>query len=191
MGSIVGDLGIYLSSMATNSTLLCIHRHPAQLALLREKGYELVIATSVSDGLKLLMSRPVDAIVLEYLPGLLDSAVVAAKIKKVNPQLPIVMLADPKELPEGALQSVDALVTKADGAHFLWATLHFVLNVKPAKRPGKPKGAQPPAHPRSPGGSLDGVDRAQSKSPQMTTSEQDEPFSLSLWSSIWDGSIEF
>jgi hypothetical protein len=25
-------------------------------------------------------------------------------------------------------------VTKSDGAHFLWATVHFVLNVKPAQR---------------------------------------------------------
>jgi hypothetical protein len=41
------------------------------------------------------------------------------------------MLADDLELPEGVMKSVDALVTKSDGAHFLWATVHFVLNVKP------------------------------------------------------------
>jgi DNA-binding response OmpR family regulator len=79
------------------------------------------------------MSHPVDAIVLEYHLGLMDGSVVAAEIKKVKPQLPIVMLADHLELPDGALKSVDALVTKSDGAHFLWATIHFVLNVKPAK----------------------------------------------------------
>src|ERR1700687_2339382 len=59
---------------------------------------------------------------------------VAAEIKRPKPQLPIVMLADDLELPEGALKSVDALVTKSDGAHFLWATVHFVLNVKPTQR---------------------------------------------------------
>lgn len=133
MGRIVGKPGIYLTAMATNSTLLCIHRDPAQLALLQEHGYELVTATNGSDGLRLLMSRPVDAIVLEYHLGLLDGAVVAAEIRKAKPQLPIVMLADHLELPEGALKSVDALVTKSDGAHFLWATIHFVLNVKPTK----------------------------------------------------------
>jgi len=120
--------------MAANSTLLCIHRDPAQLALLRENGYELLTATSGSEGLRLLMSRPVDAIVLEYHLGLMDGAVVAANIKKVNPQLPIVMLADHLDLPDGALRSVDALVIKSDGAHFLWATVHFVLNVKPTQR---------------------------------------------------------
>lgn len=120
--------------MAFNGTLLCIHRDPAQLTLLQENGYELVTAANGSEGLRLLMTRPVDAIVLEYHLGLLDGAVVAAEIKKVKPQLPIVMLADHLELPYGALKSVDALVTKSDGAHFLWATVHFVLNVKPTLR---------------------------------------------------------
>jgi len=120
--------------MAANSTLLCIHRDPGQLALLRENGYELITATSGSEGLQLLTSRPIDAIVLEYHLGLMDGAVVAADIKKVKPQLPIVMLADHLDLPDGALKSVDALVIKSDGVHFLWATVHFVLNVKPTQR---------------------------------------------------------
>jgi DNA-binding response OmpR family regulator len=120
--------------MAANSTLLCFHRDPAQLALLRENGYELLTATSGSEGLQLLKSRPIDAIVLDYHLGLVDGAVVAADIKKVKPELPIVMLADHLDLPDGALKSVDALVIKSDGAHFLWATVHFVLNVKPTQR---------------------------------------------------------
>jgi CheY-like chemotaxis protein len=120
--------------MATNNTLLCIHRDPAELSLLQENGYELVTATSGLEALRLLMTRPVDAIVLEHHLGVLNGAVVAAEIKKVKPQLPIVMLADDLELPEGTLKSVDALVTRSDGPHFLWATVHFVLNVKPTQR---------------------------------------------------------
>jgi CheY-like chemotaxis protein len=178
--------------MAANSTLLCIHRDPTQLTLLQENGYELVTATSGSEGLRLLMSRPVDAIVLEYHLGLLDGAVVAAEIKKVKPQLPIVMLADHLELPDGALKSVDALVTKADGAHFLWATVHFVLHVKPARGlEEKVRGAQAPVHLRRPGRSRDWADRGQANPRQRTTSDQDAPFSASMWRGIWDGSIEF
>lgn len=71
-------------------------------------------------------------LMLEYHLGLLDGAAIADAIKQVRPEVPIVMLADDLELPDGALKSVDAIVTKADGAHFLWATVHFVLNVKPA-----------------------------------------------------------
>jgi|SRR5271168_1868320 len=119
--------------MAT-STLLCIHRDPAQLNLLQENGYNLVTATNAHDGLRLFMSRSVDAIVLEYHLGFLDGAVIAAEIKQVKPQVPIVMLTENMDLPGDALTSVDALVAKSDGPHFLLATVHFVLNVKPALR---------------------------------------------------------
>jgi DNA-binding response OmpR family regulator len=119
--------------MATNGTLLCIHRDPGQLGWLRENGYELLTATNGHDGLRLFASRPVDAIVIEYYLGLLDGAAVAEKMKRVRPGVPIVMLTEHLELPDGALKSVDALVVKSDGPHFLLATVHFVLTVKPAR----------------------------------------------------------
>ena len=153
--------------MATN-TLLCIHRDPAQLSLLQENGYELVTASNARDGLRLLRTRPVDAIVLEYHLGLLDGAAVAAEIRKVKPQLPIVMVTDHLELPEGALKSVDALVTKSDGAHFLWATIHFVLTVKPAKRLEAKLRAQSPIHLRRPGSPREEWNRCQSNPSQLS-----------------------
>ena len=81
--------------MAANHTLLFIHRDPAQLSLL---NYE-----------------------LSLVPG----AAVAAEMKKVKPQVPIIMLTDHLQLTDGTLESADALVTKSDGPHFLWATIHF------------------------------------------------------------------
>jgi len=116
--------------MAATSTVLCIHRDPQQLTLLREKGYGLVTATTGREGLRLLMSRPVDAVVLEYYLGLLDGAVVANEIRRARPKVPIIMVADPVELPREALKSVDTLVDRSAGAHFLWAAVHFLLNTK-------------------------------------------------------------
>lgn len=183
---------IYLTAMATNSTLLCIHRDPSQLTLLRENGYELVTATNGSEGLRLLMSRPVDAIVLEYHLGLLDGATVAAEIRKAKPQLPIVLLADDLELPEGALKSVDALVTKSDGPHFLWATVHFVLSVKPARcLEVSPKRTQAPVRLRRPGRARDGLERGQTAASPQASGDRDAPLSPRAWRSILDGNIEF
>ena len=136
--------------MGNSATLLCIHRDPTQLSLLQENGYELITATTGGEGLRLLRTRTVDAIVLEYHLGLMDGAVVATEIKKAKPQLPIVMLADHLELPDGALKSVDALVTKADGAHFLWATVHFILNAKRNPREQATLVAQVPMRHRRP-----------------------------------------
>jgi CheY-like chemotaxis protein len=101
--------------MASNNTLLCIHREPTQLSLLQENGYDLVTATNCRDGMQLFLSRHVDAIVSEHRLGHRDGSVVAAEIKQVNPQVPIVMLAEDAELPDHAFKSVDALVTKSDG----------------------------------------------------------------------------
>jgi len=122
--------------MARNTTLLCIHRDPAQLSLLAEHGYELATATTGSEGLRLFVSLPVDAVVIEFHLGLLDGGAIADEIKRVRPELPIVMLADHVELPVDALKSVDALVVKSDGPHFLLATIHFVLK-EAAPTPGK------------------------------------------------------
>jgi DNA-binding response OmpR family regulator len=116
--------------MGATSTVLCIHRDPDQLTLLREKGYGLVTATNGSEGLRLLMSRPVDAVVVEYYLGLLDGAVVADEIRRVRPQIPIVMVADPTGLPNDALKSVDTLVDQSAGGHFVWAAIHFLLTTK-------------------------------------------------------------
>jgi DNA-binding response OmpR family regulator len=155
--------------MATNPTLLCIHRDPQQLCSLQENGYELLTATTGSDGLRLFASQPVDAIVLEYHLGLLDGALVANEIKRIRPTIPIVMLTDDLELPDGALNSVDALVTKSDGAHFLWATVHFVLNVKPAQsREGKHQSQTNPA-----------------------SDPRNAPFSAREWRNIRAGTVQF
>ena len=167
--------------MATNSTLLCIHKDPAQLSLLQEHGYKLLTATNGSDGLRLFMSRPVDAIVLDYRLGLLDGGVVAAEIKKVKPQVPIVMLAEDVELPEDALKSVDALVAKSDGPQFLLASLRSVLDVEP------PPTSIPMQVPRA---SWDGVERRHAS---ITQADEDKnaPLSPTVWRGIRNGTVQF
>lgn len=177
--------------MAANGTVLCIHRDPEQLRLLEEKGYGLVTATTGSDGLRLLMSRPVDAVVLEYYLGLLDGAIVADEIRHVRPHLPIVMVADPLELPHGALKSVDTLVDKSAGAHFLWAAVHFLLTTKAEQRPnpvveaGTIQGDRP--------GETRNRKRATRSKDLAPTLDNDEksPFSAELWKGILDGTVQF
>lgn len=149
--------------MASNSTLLCIHRDPAQLRLLQEHGYELVTA---------------------------------AEIKQVRPKVPIVMLADHPELPDGALKSADALAAKSDGPHFLLAAVRFVLNVKPAQSHDGKLRARAPAHRLRPGRSREGADRGQADTPQFATlqlaiDKSEVPFSPRVWRSIRSGSVQF
>ncbi len=192
------SLRVYLIDMAAIRTLLCIHRNPAQLSLLQERGYELVTATNGSDGLRMFMSmsRPVDAVVLEHSLGLLEGSGIADEIKRVQPKVPIVMLVDHMEFPEGALQSVDALVVKSDGVHFLWATVHFVLNVRPEQHRKKGR-AQTPAHPRRPGRlrevahSDQGPSSIDSFLASLTIDEREAPFSRKVWQALLNGTVQF
>jgi CheY-like chemotaxis protein len=141
--------------MAANGTLLCIHWDPAQLSLLEENGYELVTATNGHDGLQLFLSRTVDAIVIEHHLGILNGSFMAAEIKQVRPKVPIVMLGEHAELPDGAFEFVDALVSTSDPPHFLWAAVHFVLNVQLDRDRGKAR-VQTPARLRRPSRSREG-----------------------------------
>ena len=177
--------------MASNNTVLCIHREPTQLSLLQENGYDLVTATNGHEGLQLFMLRPVDAIVIEYHLGLLDGVVVAAEIKRVNPQVPIVMLAEHADLPDDAFKSVDALVTKSDGDHFLLATLHFVLNVKPSQRQPEKLRATTPVRLRRSGRSRERSGRWSANAPQLAIDQTNAPFSPRVWRSIRNGIIQF
>ncbi|MGA8762179.1 MAG: response regulator [Candidatus Sulfotelmatobacter sp.] len=177
--------------MAPNSTLLCIHRDPAQLSLLQENGYELVTATNGREGLQLFMSRPVDAIVLEYYLGLLDGSVIAAEIKQVRPEVPIVMLTDHLELPESALKSVDALVAKTDGPHSLLATVHFLLSTKSARRPVVKLRVPTPAHLRRPGRSREGAVRSQANTTPLAMDTKSAALSPTVWRRIRDGTLQF
>jgi CheY-like chemotaxis protein len=177
--------------MAANGTLLCIHRDPAQLTLLEKNGYELVTANNGREGLRLFKARPVDAIVLEYHLGLLDGLVIAAEIKQVRPKLPIIMLADHAELPDGALKSVDVLVSTSDPPHFLWAAVHFVLNVKSDRGPEEKPRAQTPARLRCPGRFREGTEHWEATTAQLAADEQDASFSPRVWRRIRNGNIQF
>ena len=131
---------IILSGIACNPRLLGIHRDPAQLNLLQDRGYKVLTVTNGHEGLRLFMTRRVDAIVLEYHLGFLDGGMVATEIKKVQPKIPILMVIDHLEVPDGALKSVDMVVAKFDGDHFLLSAIRSVLADKPVLQ-GKAKRA--------------------------------------------------
>lgn len=162
--------------MGSNSTLLCIHRDPVQLTLLREHGYELATATNGCDAMRLFRSTPVDAVVLEHDLSLSDGTSIVGQMKQARPDIPIILVVEHMELPASALISVDAIVVRSDGPHFLLATVYFILNVKPAQR--RRAKSQPSAHPP----------RAQRSS---VTDRKDASFSPRVWRGIHNGDFSF
>jgi CheY-like chemotaxis protein len=173
-----------MSRMATNMTLLCIHCDPAPLSLLRENGYRVLTATNGHEGLQLFMTHQVDAIVLEYELGFLDGGVVAAEIKKTRPQIPILMVVDHLAVPEGALRSVDVVVAKFDGDHFLLSAVRSVLEAKPLSPETTRKSSRRQAASR---------ESTPSKTADLkpTARHPNVPFSSEAWQNILNGTVKF
>jgi DNA-binding response OmpR family regulator len=176
--------------METNQALLCIYRDPAQLNLLAQSGYELLTVSNGHEGLRLFMSRSVDAIVLDYQLGLLNGGVVAAEIKKVKPQVPIVMFADSGNLPDEALKAVDALVAKSEGPQSLLATIRSLLNGNLAL----PERKLEPQMPLRRGRTRKAKKRAEPQQANAFPQSADDkavPFSPQDWQSVRKGTFRF
>ena len=99
------------------ATILCIDDELNGLIgrefLLRQHGYEVVATTSGRESLELLQSVPIDAVILDYrMPEMMGDAV-AARIKQLKPDLPIMMLSAHDRLPPAALRWTDTFVSKS------------------------------------------------------------------------------
>ncbi len=113
------------------ATILCIDDHWNGLIgrkmLLEKSGYEVLEASGGDEGLKLFRTRPVDAVVLDYqMPGM-NGDVVAAKMKRINSQVPIMLLSAYGPLPKNKLSSVDSFLSKSQPPTILLSTLQDML----------------------------------------------------------------
>jgi CheY-like chemotaxis protein len=98
--------------------ILCVDDEPTGLTvrkmLLQRKGYEVLTAPGGPEGIELLMSNPVRAVVLDYaMPGM-DGGQVAAEMKRLNPSVKILLLSAYVDLPADALEFVDKRSVKGE-----------------------------------------------------------------------------
>lgn len=81
--------------------------------LLRQHGYDVLITTSGYEGLELLQSTPVDAVILDYrMPEMMGDKV-AALMKQLKPAVPILLISAQDHLPLSALRSSDGFLSKS------------------------------------------------------------------------------
>ncbi len=116
------------------AVILCIDDHWNGLIgrqlLLESGGYEVFSATSGEEGLKLFLSRSVDAVLLDYqMPGM-NGDLVAAKMKALKPHVPIMLLSAYGPLPKNKLRSVDMFVSKSQPPNALLSALQNLLSIR-------------------------------------------------------------
>jgi len=115
------------------ATILCVDDHWNTLIgrkmLLEQNGYKVLAATDGSEGLRLFLSNPVDAVVLDYqMPGM-SGDVIAAKMKVFKSHVPIMLLSSYGPLPRKKLKSVDTFLSKSQPPRIFLSALHELLDV--------------------------------------------------------------
>jgi CheY-like chemotaxis protein len=84
--------------------------------LLERSGYQVLTAPDGATGLKLFESHPIEAVVLDYaMPGM-HGGEVAALMRQIKPEVPILLLSAYLGLPPEITQLVDVYMTKGEGA---------------------------------------------------------------------------
>ena len=112
--------------------ILCVDDEPTGLmvrrALLERQGYEVITAMSGPEGLRLFMAYPVEAVVLDYaMPGM-NGDQVAAAMKRLKPEVKILLLSAYVDLPEEALKWVDRRAVKGVSATSFLEELQQLLS---------------------------------------------------------------
>jgi CheY-like chemotaxis protein len=75
-------------------------------------GYTVLTAPSGGKGLELASLHSVDVVVVDYFMPDMNGQDVAITMRRLQPQAPIIMLSGAADIPEQALQWVDAFVAK-------------------------------------------------------------------------------
>lgn len=118
--------------MARPATILCIDDNWTALIrrklLLENAGYHVLEANNESEGLRLFVSRPVDAVILDYQMPAISGDVVAAEMKRLKAAVPIILMSAYGPLPRHKLKPVDRFLSKSQPPRVLLATLHEVLH---------------------------------------------------------------
>jgi CheY-like chemotaxis protein len=114
------------------ATILCIDDHWNGLIgrrmLLESSGYEVLQASDGDEGLKLFLSHAVDAVMVDYqMPGM-NGSQIAAKMKRINSRVPIMLLSAYGPLPKNKLRSVDTFVSKSQPPKVMVSMLENLLD---------------------------------------------------------------
>lgn len=115
-------------------TLLHVDDNPVRLHLMQTRlellGYEVLTATSGSEALELFKSRHIDlAIVDYYMPGMTGD-IVSIEMKRIRPEVPIIIFSGTFTLPEMVIAFVDGFVSASDQPDALLDKISQLLRSK-------------------------------------------------------------
>jgi CheY-like chemotaxis protein len=119
--------------MTKTRQILCVDDEWSGLegrkTLFEQHGYGVLVATSGAEALQLFAAHPVDLVMLDYHMPPMDGDVVAEHMKATRPDVPIAILSADEWLPESALRSAEAFVSKSESPTNLLVIVEHLLDL--------------------------------------------------------------
>ena len=117
--------------MGTRPVILCIDDNELAVTVrklvLEQAGYEVIVALTGEEGLRLVGTRHVDLVLSDHFLQGRTGTEIAGEIKAMRPNLPILLISGMVEPPEDA-DHVDGFVSKIDGREALLREIQRLLN---------------------------------------------------------------
>lgn len=125
--------------------VLCIDDEPSLLAVrqlvLAAAGYHVIATTDGSTGLGLFRDSPMDLVILDHLLPDMTGSHVAREMKRLNPDVPIILMTGLLDPPEGA-EHADLFLTKGVSTpEFIAAVAQLIRSKQQQKRGSQKKEA--------------------------------------------------
>ncbi len=110
--------------------VLCVQAEPTLLTtrklVLQSAGFTVVAAQTAQEALRIFCTRDIRAVVLDYGTAAMDGNGLAVLMKRLKPQVPILLLAAPTVF-SGRAMSVDTVLGRGEGPRKLVETLHALV----------------------------------------------------------------
>jgi CheY-like chemotaxis protein len=128
-----------MSNYLERKTILCIDDDDGvlgyQRALLERRGYAVLTAASPRQGLQIAAVSGIAAVIVDYHMPEMNGHEVAVEIKRLKPQIPIIMVSSDEEIPEHVLKVVDAFVSKYEAPSRLLPVIARICGKSPSGFP--------------------------------------------------------
>ena len=124
-----------MSNQPTPRIILCIDDDDGVLgfhrALLERRGFAVLTVASARHGLQIAAVSGVAAVVVDYHMPEMNGHELATEIKRIRPQLPIIMVSSDDEIPQHALKVVDAFISKNEAPSRLLPVITRICGENP------------------------------------------------------------
>jgi len=127
-----------MASNPRSVVVLCVDDDEAIRCLLESVlerfGYSALVACNGHEALQLTEQHRIDAVILDYSMPDMNSGEVALEMKRLRPDVPIILISGLIDIPSRTLMHVDAFVAKGEGLRRLLPVLARLLQVPKKKQ---------------------------------------------------------